>query len=134
MKEKSPLFFMDDEKKVISLPLDFNCGASCGTSEQGLQKIFDQAEPAIAAVVPSDEERRTDVVSYEEREKVLSFVMNESALTQEARAWLWHHRLGHFPLQEASKLGLGLTETPNCECAICDKKGVKRGPFHRRPE
>jgi hypothetical protein len=50
MKEKSPLFFMDDEKKAISLPLDFNCGASCGTSEQSLQEIFDQAKPAIATV------------------------------------------------------------------------------------
>ena len=64
MKEKSPLFFMDDETNVISLPLDFNCGASCGTSEQGLQEIFDQAKPAHAAVVSSVEEGRTDAVSY----------------------------------------------------------------------
>ena len=134
MKEKSPLFFMDDEKKVISLPLDFNCGASCGTSEQGLQKIFDQAEPAIAAVVPSDEERRTDVVSYEEREKVLSFVMNESALTQDARAWPWHYRFGHLAFRDVAKLGLGFTKAPNCDCAICDKKGFKRVPYHRKPE
>ena len=36
MKEKSPLFFIDGDRNVISLPLDFNCGAGCGTSEQGL--------------------------------------------------------------------------------------------------
>ena len=133
MKERSPLFFMNDDRQVISLPMDFNCGASCGTSEQGLEEIFDQAKPAIATVDQQDEELQ-DVVNYEEGEKVLSFVMNESALTQEARTWLWHHRLGHFPFRDASKLGLGLTKTPNCECVICDQKGFKRGPFPRKPE
>jgi hypothetical protein len=133
MKEKSSLFFMDDERKVISLPLDFNCGASCGTSEQGLQEIFDQAKPASATEASSDEEWRAYVASYEKGEKVLSFVMNESALTLDAKAWLWHHQLGHLSFAAAAKLGLGFTKVPNFECAICNKATFKRGPFHRKP-
>ena len=134
MKEASPLFFMDDDNKVISLSMDFNCGAGCGTSEQGLQGAFDQAKPAIATVTLPNEDWQADVASYEEGEKVLSFVMNESALTQDAKAWLWHHRFGHLNFADAAKLGLGFTKAPNCDCAICDQKGFKRAPFHRKPE
>ena len=60
---------------------------------------------------------------------MLSFVMNESALAQEAKAWLWHHRFRHLSFADAAKLGLGFTKAPKFECAICDKKGSKEEHF-----
>ena len=69
---------------------------------------------------------------------VSTMVINESKLTADQRAWLWHWRLGHpdwnAPI-EASKVtdkhdALVIIK-PNVDCFVCDKAKFKTGTFKR---
>jgi hypothetical protein len=104
--------------------------------EDGYKSGAELLTSAIAVMLTEPRERALFLHSSEEEYTVM--VLNESKLSQEQRARLWHWRLGHCNPQltvDMSKQGLvsglDVRHVLNEDCTECDKAKFRKGTFRR---
>ena len=83
-------------------------------------------------------QKETAIQVHSENKSYVALILNESKLSAEQRARLWHWRLGHCNPQTTVNMskqglvsGLDVRHVLNKDCTECDQAKFKKGTFKR---